>query len=372
MAVTGAGKTSFALLCIEEFFAKYPEGVILIVVPTIALLDQWYLVLLDDLGASDKEVGSVSGKKQNFKNKRFILAVINSMRILSKEISRNGPTMLIVDECHRAGSPKNSLALNGSFVASLGLSATPERQFDDGFERFIRPVLGEIIFEYSYEDAFHDNVIVPFNLVNVKFKLSSSEQIEYDKLSRQIAITLNRKNEANKERLDALLRRRARVSWNSNLRIPLAVKIALQHPGERIIIFHESIEHANQINKLLGERGFRSTIYHASLLPEKRRENLRLFKNGYYTCLVCCRALDEGLNAPLTSIGIIASSTSSLRQRIQRLGRVLRQVSGKSAATIYTLFATEPEKKRLIFEANKMQGIAQISWFNAQVGKKSG
>jgi superfamily II DNA or RNA helicase len=37
--VTGGGKTVFAELCILEFLARYPDGLIFIVVPTAALLD---------------------------------------------------------------------------------------------------------------------------------------------------------------------------------------------------------------------------------------------------------------------------------------------------------------------------------------------
>jgi hypothetical protein len=59
------------------------------------------------------------------------------------------------------------------------------------------------------------------------------------------------------------------------------------------------------------------------------------------------RALDEGFNVPETEVGIIATSTATPRQRIQRLGRVLRPTEGKNGATVYTLVATEPEIQRL-------------------------
>ena len=39
--VTGGGKTFFAIHCIKEFLQEYPTKNILIVVPSIALLDQW-------------------------------------------------------------------------------------------------------------------------------------------------------------------------------------------------------------------------------------------------------------------------------------------------------------------------------------------
>jgi superfamily II DNA or RNA helicase len=68
------------------------------------------------------------------------------------------------------------------------------------------------------------------------------------------------------------------------------------------------------------------------------------------------------MNVPETAVAVIASSTASQRQRIQRLGRVLRPARGKSKATIYTLFATEQEKIRLTNEAERLEGVANILW----------
>jgi superfamily II DNA or RNA helicase len=81
--------------------------------------------------------------------------------------------------------------------------------------------------------------------------------------------------------------------------------------------------------------------------------------------LVTCRALDEGFNVPEAEIGIIAASTATRRQRIQRLGRIVRPSSGKSSATIYTLVATSPEIARLKEEEANLEGVANISWGRA-------
>lgn len=368
-AVTGAGKTTLALRCIEEFIRFHENGQVLIIVPTLALLDQWYLALSDDLKIPQSEVGLISGNGRKWEGKAYLVAVINSARRVASELAAQRPTMLVVDECHRAGSERNAEVLLGSFAATLGLSATPERQYDDGFERHVRPALGEVIFQYGYEQAFADGVISPFRLVNIEFDLSPQEQAEYDALTRRIARLMRSTNRDDlSEHVQALLRRRARISWNSPLRVPLAAKVALQYPGDRTIVFHESVDQATLICNLLLERGVRATLYHTGLSPERRRENLRLYKNGYYSCLVCCRALDEGLNVPRTSVGIVASSTSSIRQRIQRLGRVLRQVPGKEAAVVYTLYATQVEARRLAEEMRRLSGITQVKWLRAEVG----
>jgi superfamily II DNA or RNA helicase len=80
---------------------------------------------------------------------------------------------------------------------------------------------------------------------------------------------------------------------------------------------------------------------------------------------VTCRALDEGFNVPEARVAIIASSTASPRQRIQRLGRILRPARGKQRALVYTIYATDQEEQRLAREAETMDEIANLKWLKA-------
>jgi superfamily II DNA or RNA helicase len=165
-----------------------------------------------------------------------------------------------------------------------------------------------------------------------------------------------------------LLRRRARLSATASRRVPVAVSLADSQRGVRIVIFHEGIAEAEQIASLLRERSHNVTLYHSRIAPAMRRDNLRLFRSGMFQILVSCRALDEGVNLPEAEIGIIASSTASTRQRIQRLGRVLRPAPGKQAASVYTLYATEVEERRLRAEAELLTGTAAVTWKRARIG----
>jgi superfamily II DNA or RNA helicase len=151
------------------------------------------------------------------------------------------------------------------------------------------------------------------------------------------------------------------------LRSPWAVKLALAHRDQRIIIFHERVESANRIVNLLIAGGQNAVAYHSHLSESHRRDNLRLFRRGTISVLVTCRALDEGANVPESNIAIVARSTSSTRQRIQRLGRVLRPAEGKLTATVYTLFSGDDERERLAHEANDLQGVARIIWKTGRV-----
>ncbi|MBO0800202.1 MAG: hypothetical protein J2P31_15385, partial [Blastocatellia bacterium] len=146
---------------------------------------------------------------------------------------------------------------------------------------------------------------------------------------------------------------------------PTAVHLAERHRGARQLVFHESIESAEAILSLLKARGHSATIYHSRLGPHMRRENLRLFRRGVFDTLVTCRALDEGVNIPEVQVAIIAAATASDRQRIQRLGRVLRPSPGKPRAQVYTIFATDAEERRLREESSRLDGVAEVNWLRA-------
>ena len=201
------------------------------------------------------------------------------------------------------------------------------------------------------------------------FRSLDTERRDYDKLSQLVARHLRQHPEIKTEddRLKRLLLQRAAVSAKAAMRVPVTVKLVERHTGARTIVFHERIDAANAILRLLHERGVSAAVYHTRIGESVRRENLRLFRRGLFECLVTCRALDEGTNVPETSVAIIASSTSSTRQRIQRLGRVLRPARGKQEALIYTLYATETEESRLRTEATKMEDVSKVQWLQGRV-----
>jgi superfamily II DNA or RNA helicase len=353
--VTGGGKTVFALAAIQDL----NPDTSLVVVPTLALLDQWWeeAAAFFNLRLDDIHIVTNAGR---VRKGTINIAVLNTAAKLSLE-GRARPSFLIVDECHKAASPKFRTALDVEKDASLGLSATPERPYDEGLADILVPALGPVIFRYTYKDALRDGVIVPFALKNIIFDLEEDRQAEYDKLTKAIARSIQ-SNGMEHEKTLALLLRRSRILNLSLNRIRLALRIIASHKGKRIIVFHEDIEACEVIKQVLSDADVRAGIYHSRMKLRDRAETLASYRRGDIDVLVTCRALDEGFNVPETQIGIIAASTATRRQRIQRLGRVLRPVPGKEQAIVYSLVATEPEVRRLREEEREMEGIAEVSW----------
>jgi superfamily II DNA or RNA helicase len=356
--VTGGGKTIFALSCVRELRAQST----LVVVPTLALQDQWWeeAAFFFDIRLDDINIVSGGGR---IKPGTINIAVLNTAaRLAAKGKAR--PCFLIVDECHKAASPQFRSVFDIPSIASLGLSATPDRPYDQGLSEILVPALGPVIYRYDYKDAVADGVVVNFKLHNIVFELEPDRQRDYDKLTRSIAQSINRYGLEAPETV-ALMLKRSRIANLSLTRIRLAVRLVALNSGKRILVFHEDIEAGNLIHEILVENGIRAGVYHSRLPIRERTQTLAAYRSGDLDVLVTCRALDEGLNVPETEIGIIAASTATRRQRIQRLGRILRPTAGKNAAAIFTLVATSGEITRLKEEEEALEGVAEIIWSKA-------
>ena len=58
---------------------------------------------------------------------------------------------------------------------------------------------------------------------------------------------------------------------------------------------------------------------------------LEAFAAGHYRFLATSKALNEGVNVPEANVAVILSGSGSVREHVQRLGRILRRRKGKQA-----------------------------------------
>jgi len=357
--VTGGGKTRFALAATSRWLKLNPSGsAVVIIVPTTALQDQWFVNLTNDLGLPASDICIWPERKDA--SKRFHVMVVNTARNRMEEISRaHTNVLLIADECHRYASEENAKALRVPTAASLGLTATADREFDDGLERVLIPNLGPIVYQYSLLEARRDGVVTDFTLFNVKVHFSSDERERYEKATKSLGIALSQGDD---ERAKQIAMRRASISKNAIARVTTTIVLVEKLRGKKLIVFHEDIAMADLITSLLRDKNHRVAAFHSKIGRDMRRDNLRMFKSGQIDILVCCRALDEGIDVPEAECAVLVASTSSHRQRVQRLGRVLRTHADKDLAQIYTVYVTEHEQQKLIKETDLLSGVASTKW----------
>jgi superfamily II DNA or RNA helicase len=352
--VTGGGKTVFAIHCLKKYLEENANNTIFIVVPSIALLDQWHEGL--QLSFKNNEIALNGGGERLDKLSKITISTIDSVKNIIENFDAS-KTLLIVDECHKIGTEKRGETLTNNWHATLGLSATPERDYDDNFYIIIRKILGDIIFDYDYIDAREDEVIVNFKLLYAYAAMTSSEEAEYKKFTKSIqrrAATIGGNN-MNDYPLKMLIFNRARMVKNSVNRIPFGIELLQKYKRDSWIVFTENKKQAKEFNTIINKKGYKSAIYNTDLDSSEREENLNNFKNGNLNVLVSCTALDEGFDMPEADGAMILSASSSKRQRIQRMGRVLRITANKQNALIVTVYSSKTEYEKLREESNRYQ-----------------
>lgn len=331
---TGTGKTHVANLAIAR--AQRPT---LVVTPTIDLMNQWY----DELTVCfDAEVGLLGGgyyEVQPLTVTTYDSAYMNMERIGNKF------GLIVYDECHHLPGPTYGLAATCAIAPyRLGLTATPERadnahqQMDYlvgpvVYRREITQLRGEYLADYSIETRY----------VN----LSEYERSKYEE-ARELYRGFLRDNHIDMRRPDAwgmflrlayrsqegrdafqAYRLQRELALAAPAKLNLLSKLLDQHHGDRVLIF----THDNATVYEIARRFLVPVITHQTKTKE-RREILLRFNDGRFPIVATSRVLNEGVNVPEANVAIILSGSGSVREHVQRLGRILRK-KGDKQATLY-------------------------------------
>lgn len=375
-AATGAGKTTLAVKAMERLLRIYGNRLrTVVVVPTCALMVQWNRTLLSFFLEEDFE-----------ERPPFQVCVVNSARYrLARQIlnclQEGENVLLIADECHHYASAENRKifefiphmeGLPGCY-GSLGLSATmPNQDARETLER----ALGQVIFRYSYEKAVKDGVVASFQLIQTALHFSEDEYDEYCDLSDRMSAVrtqlygrypLLKKDEGS---FFAILQALAKeddtqtgilakafltLSYQRKKLVCMAESRALCarellqeiDVRRKVLVFSERIEQAEMLfDALRPEYGGRVGKFHSKAGKQANENTLERFRNGEVWILITCKALDEGIDVPDAEVGIILSGTGMERQRMQRLGRILRKSEGKETASLYYLFVAESMEEK--------------------------
>ena len=386
--VTGAGKTVLALEAIRQFRARYENARIRIVVPTIPLAQQWQSALLREARTEDERPGFFGAGRRDTWERPVMIYIINSAREhlpahMEQSFALGQPVFLICDECHHYQSKENRKIFGFHIppfypkeqYACLGLSATP---FGTAHDEVLTAGLGKEIYHYGFSEASSDGIVSPFTVIETAATFLPDERKRYRELSQELVILWTRllkrcpwlkemekrafRIELNRLAQEAgmdpshpavsyLLKtwERKKVSNLARTRIQCALAVLQQLPGDtRAILFCERISQAQDMLALLRRRmGNIGVLYHSEMSGEARKRNLEAFRENRARVLISCRALDEGIDVPDANVGIVLSSSSVTRQRIQRLGRILRKAPGKTAACLYYIYLPESSDDRI-------------------------
>lgn len=326
---TGSGKSFLARMAIEKI-----KRSTLVVVPTIDLMLQWTRQLEE---AFQQKIGMLGGGSKEICD---ITVSTYDSAVLQMEFIGGRFGFIIFDECHHLPGPVNRHgALFSIAPYRLGLTATPEHEN----ESLLYELLGPRLFEVHI-DQLEGTVLAPYEIESIPIELTDDETMEYEK-SRGLYTDFIRSNnidfrykgawgqfiikcfsqEGGRDVFRAYQRQK-QIARTSKNKLNTLWEILKKHPGERIIVFTAD----NDTAYTLGRKFYLPVITHHTKAAE-RKEMLDNFREGSYSVLVTSKVLNEGIDVPEASVGVILSGSGSTREHVQRLGRILRPSEGKTA-----------------------------------------
>ncbi len=332
---TGAGKTILAVMLIAK--TGRPT---LIHVPTIDLMRQWKEVLSEYF---DSPIGLLGGGINDIQP---ITVATYDSALIHVPHKGNQFGLLVFDECHHLPGEQYQFTALGSIAPfRLGLSAIPERA--DGKKAHLYNLCGALCYEVHI-DELSGRTLAPYQVETIEVEMRPNDREQYE-ISRECYTDFLRKARINfqhpngwaiflrstsespegREAFKAYLLQK-KLSQASEAKEECLWDLILKHRGDRILIFTQDNEMAYRI----GRRFLLPVLTHHTKLPE-REAFLKSFRKGEYPILITSKVLNEGVDVPDANVGVIVSGSGSVREHVQRLGRILR---------------ARPEKQAMLYE----------------------
>lgn len=321
---TGSGKTVIGIKAIES--CSCPT---LVVVPTIDLLEQWHQELQTEFS---EPIGQLGGGTQEIE--QLTVSTYDSAYLRADELGDQFGLVVFDEVHHLGGEGYQDIARLLAAPARLGLTATFERP--DGAHKMIEELIGGLLYWLDADDLAGEH-LASYDIKRLDVSLTPDERARYDGAQGTFTDYLQRSNITLREGSDyqklvlrsgtdpqareaLLAKQRARdIMLHAEQKVETLERLLDRHRGDRIIVFAVSTEFVYR----LSERFLIPAITHHTAASE-RHEILDRFRAGRYSRIVTANVLDEGIDVPDATVGVVLAGSGSEREFTQRLGRLLR------------------------------------------------
>ena len=397
---TGSGKTITSMICATRLQDEVGRLLVVVSAPYRPLIEQWCheirqfgvrptnLTAAGGPNARDREVKQASRRLRMGHTHTEVLVVSHDTlcteRLVQSLTAVQTDTLLIADECHNLGVTSFTERPPEAFAHTLGLSATPIRQYDEEGTEALFKYFGPVCFSFTLENAI-GKCLTEYDYHVHFVELTSKEMGAWRELTDKIATQAWKLETGRPDAyLQGLLRKRRLVLETASRKLHVLAQLlekgadfrALRH----VLIYTTDKEprQLQGVNRLLTRRG---VLFHQLTHEEtqNRHESERIlsaFQNGEIHILTAKRVLDEGVNIPQIKCAYVLASTTVRRQWIQRRGRLLRTCDsiGKTHAVIHdfvvlppgtspsTIRNTDPDGRRIVrSELDRVWEFAHLS-----------
>jgi len=337
---TGAGKSQLGVMAIDR-----KQRSTLVIAPTLDLVRQWHGLLRATFGVP---VGVVGGGEHDVRE--LTVTTYDSAYLHMENLgARFG--LVIFDECHHLPSETYALAARQCLAPyRLGLTATPERS--DGRESALDDLIGPLVYRREITEMSGE-YLAEYDTERVAVELAPEERAEYESERavylgfvraqgirmgspegwREFIMRSSRSQQG--RRAMKAYRRQRELAFAAPAKLDYVEHLLHAHRRDRAIVFTDD----NATAYRLSERLLIPAITHQTKVSE-RAEILSRLNDGSYDAVVTSKVLNEGVDVPSANVAIVVSGSGSVREHVQRLGRILRK-QGAKRALLYELVTAQ-------------------------------
>jgi len=254
----------------------------------------------------------------------IIIISRGALKQLFKLLPKDKRSNLIVihDEVHGLGAPGNQTNLKGAhphFCYRLGLSATPEREYDEKGSLFVETEIGPIVFEFGLPEAIERGILCEFDYIPLAYNLTEDDKYRLKKVYAKKAARAQSGNPMSKEELWTEI---AKVYKTAEAKPLVFEKFLPEIPDifQQTIVFVETKEYGSRILSMIHKHTHKYRTYYS----DDERSNLVDFAQGKIDCLITCHRISQGIDINNLKNVILFSSSRAKLETIQRIGRCLR------------------------------------------------
>ena len=353
---TGTGKTFTSIKTIERLRGQSEEKLFVVIcVPQIDLQSQWERALNDEgfdkvylFGGNgndyDRTISEASIAFHTEDKDVVCVSVYDTFFAKVYQKIRNiSNFFIIVDEAHNLTQGNINILKQLKPRYRLGLSATIERYHEEESLDIRRFFSEEPPFHFGIEEAIENGFLSKYEYHPIFVHLTEDEQERFALKTRLLAQE-NDKEEPDSSYIERLSRERSLILKQASEKIEKLSELA-----DKGYNFVNSVVYCGQGKDSDGDSiidNVTRVLYNHGLVvsqftskTQDRKKVLYEFEHGYYDTLAAIKCFDEGVDVPKLDKLYIMASDSSLRQTVQRRGRVLRKCkeSGKTIAYIYDM-----------------------------------
>lgn len=340
---TGTGKSFLAAMMIQKV-----QRSALILAPTIDLINQWQTKLAEWFKC---KVGLIGGGSYEIHD--ITVSTYDSARIHANHLG-NRFGFLIFDECHHLPSPAYA-EMARSYIAPFRLGLTATLNEEDDKRIILHELLGKVVYNKEIKQLSGE-YLAPYTVESIEVELTEEERERYEYHRGKYLTFRDRtpgqySQSAPWERFVMYCYRSAegrsalqsfaiqkQVAIAAQKKMEALADILVKHNKERILIFTNDNKTAYAISTLF----LLPLITHETKAKE-RKIILKNFRAGTWPYLVSSRVLNEGVDVPEANVAVVVSGTSTVKEHVQRLGRILRKKEGKRAVLYELITANTGE-----------------------------